>query len=80
MSPADYSAADYSAADDSAAGYSGEEGWTADPALCSHLSRRVRRPVPPPFADAVAVVGSLPVTVDDAPYRPTVHVAVGEGE
>ena len=55
-------------------------GWITDPTLCPYLGQRIRRPIPPPFCDAVDIVGSLPVTVENVPYRPTVHVSVGEGE
>ena len=55
-------------------------GWITDPTLCPYIGQRIRRPIPPPFCDAVDIVGSLPVTVENVPYRPTVHVSVGEGE
>ena len=57
-----------------------DEGWSTDAAACSYIGLRIRRPIPPPFCDLVDVVGQLPVTVEDAPYRPLVHVSVGEGE
>ena len=57
-----------------------QQGWISDAATCPYVGLRIRRPIPPPFCDAVDVVGSLPVTVEDAPYRPTVHVSVGEGK
>ena len=59
---------------------SDEYGWISDATTCPYVGLRIRRPIPPPFCGAVDVVGSLPVTVEDAPYRPTVHVSVGEGK
>ena len=54
-------------------------GWSTDPTHCPYLNQRIRRPIPPPFFSSVKIVGTIPVTVEDMPHRPTVDVSLGEG-